>query len=299
MREAHLRDFIAVVETGSVRAAARKLKLTQSAISKNLTALERSLGVSLLVRSAQGIELTEYGRVTMRRARVVEAEFRHMRDELDRLSGRRRALVTVGISATAEVLLLPRALQRFVGSTPNIEVSLFGGRSATTLAALREGRVDFVVGPVPPGHDSTDVHIERLCSSELGIVARAEHPEAGARDVARLAHYPWVYAVRHPDGELPVQKLFREHGLSPPEVCVHTDSSSGLIALLLQSDMLSLTSIEALAPLRRGGLLTVLAIETRQPPVVQNLITLRARPLMAQAAALATEFRRASRPLRR
>jgi DNA-binding transcriptional LysR family regulator len=253
MREAHLRDLIAVVETGSVRAAARKLKLTQSTISKNLSALERSLGVSLLVRSAQGIELTEYGRVTMRRARVVEAEFRHLRDELDRLSGQRRALVKVGISATAEVLLLPRALQRFQTSTPHVEVSLFGGRPATTLAALREARVDFVVGPVPPDHESTDVLVERLCSSELGIVARADHPEATTRDVARLATYPWVYAVHHPEGELPVQRLFRAHGLSAPNVCVHADASSALIALLLQSDMLSLTSIEALAPLHRGG----------------------------------------------
>ena len=67
MREAHLRDLIAVIETGSIRSAARKLGLAQAAVSKNLTALEKSLRVPLLVRSARGVELTEYGRIVLRR----------------------------------------------------------------------------------------------------------------------------------------------------------------------------------------------------------------------------------------
>ena len=80
VREAHLRDLIAVIETGSVRSAARKLGLAQAAVSKNLTALEKSLGVPLLVRSARGVEPTEFGRIVLRRARVIDAELRHLQE---------------------------------------------------------------------------------------------------------------------------------------------------------------------------------------------------------------------------
>jgi DNA-binding transcriptional LysR family regulator len=89
MREAHLRDLIAVIETGSIRSAARKLGLAQAAVSKNLTALEKSLRVPLLVRSARGVELTEYGRIVLRRARVIDAELRHLQDEIETLRGDR------------------------------------------------------------------------------------------------------------------------------------------------------------------------------------------------------------------
>ena len=81
MKEAHLRDFIAVIEAGSVRAAARRQGLTQSAISKNLSALERSFGVPLFLRSSHGVEPTEYGRVLIKRARLAESELRKAQRE--------------------------------------------------------------------------------------------------------------------------------------------------------------------------------------------------------------------------
>ena len=86
MRDARLRDFIAVVDAGGVRAAARVLGSTQSGVSRNLAALEAELGVSLLQRSNHGIELTEFGRLLLRRARIVDAELRKAAEEISTLS---------------------------------------------------------------------------------------------------------------------------------------------------------------------------------------------------------------------
>lgn len=299
MREAHLRDFIAVIETGSVRSAARKLGLTQAAVSKNLTALERSLGVSLLVRSSQGVEPTEYGKLALRRARIIDAELRHLQEELDNLAGERHGWVTVGLSGTAEALLLPTALERFHEANPDVIVSLLGGRSATTIAALREAKIDFAVGPVPSDYTGSDLHLERLCSSELGVVVRADHPLAGATELAEIAHLPWAFAVRQADGSPAVSAIFRDRGLPPPNLAAHCDSSSALTSVLLQTDVVSLTSVAAHEPQLSRGLLKVLPIKLGLPPVVQHLMTSATRPLTAAAVALATEFRRASRRLRR
>jgi len=298
MREAHLRDLIAVIETGSVRSAARKLGLTQAAVSKNLTALEKSLGVPLLVRSTQGVEATEFGRIVLRRARVVDAELRHLQEEIASLAGESHGDITVGLSATAEAMLLPPALARFREHSPDVLISVVGGRSSSTIAALREARIDFAVGPLPPEQSVTDLHTERLFSSDLGIVVRAGHPAAGARDIASLAPYGWLFSVRYSAGPA-ITSLLRERGLPAPTLVAHCDSSSALVCMLLQTDHVTLTSLSALEPLRRGGLLKVLPIELDLPPVVQYLIMSAARPLTASAVALAGEFRRASRPLRR
>jgi LysR family transcriptional regulator, regulator of abg operon len=298
VRHAHLRDLIAVVETGSVRSAARKLGLAQAAVSKNLTAFEKSLGMPLLVRSARGVEPTELGRIVLRRARVVEAELRHLQEEIERYSGERQDLVTVGLSATAEAMLLSEAVARFREHTPGAQISVFGGRSASTIAALREAKIDFAVGPLPTDQSLSDLHTEQLCSSDFGIFVRSDHPAADARDLAALAPYGWVYSVRQ-TGEPAIVSIMRERGLPEPTLVAHCDSSSALVDLLLQNDYVALNTLAALEPLRQRGLLKVLAIDLGLPPVVQHLMTPMMRPLTASAAALAAEFRRASRRLRR
>ena len=298
MREAHLRDLIAVIETGSVRSAARKLGLTQAAVSKNLTALEKSLGVPLLVRSSQGVEPTEFGRVVLRRARVVDAELRHLQEEIASLAGERHGDIAVGLSATAEAMLLPTAVARFRERTPDVLISVIGGRSSSTIAALREAKIDFAVGPLPPDQTVTDLHTERLFSSDLGIVVRTGHPADDARDLASLLPYGWLYSVRQSGGP-GIASLLRERGLPAPTLVAHCDSSSALVCMLLQSDHVTLTSLSALEPFRQQGLLKVLPIALELPPIVQYLMTSAARPLTTPAAALATEFRRASRRLRR
>lgn len=298
MREAHLRDLIAVIETGSVRSAARKLGLTQAAVSKNLTALEKSLGVPLLVRSSQGVEPTEFGRVVLRRARVVDAELRHLQEEIASLAGERHGDIAVGLSATAEAMLLPTAVARFRERTPDVLISVIGGRSSSTIAALREAKIDFAVGPLPPDQTVTDLHTERLFSSDLGIVVRTGHPADDARDLASLLPYGWLYSVRQSGGP-GIASLLRERGLPAPTLVAHCDSSSALVCMLLQSDHVTLTSLSALEPFRQQGLLKVLPIALELPPIVQYLMTSAARPLTASAVALAGEFRRASRRLRR
>jgi len=298
VRNAHLRDLIAVVETGSVRSAARKLGLAQAAVSKNLTALEKAVGVPLLVRSVRGVEPTEFGRVVLRRARIVDAELRHLQEEIERFNGERQNLITVGLSATAEAMLLSEALVRFRESMPDTLISVVGGRSSSTIAALREARIDFAVGPLPTDQSFTDLQAEQLCSSDLGIFVRADHPAADARDLASLVPYGWLYSVRK-SSEPAIVSMMRQRGLPDPTLVLHCESPSALIGLLLQNEYVTLNSVAAMEPLRQRGLLKRVPIDLDLPPAVQYLMTPLMRPLTTPAAALAAEFRRASRRWRR
>jgi DNA-binding transcriptional LysR family regulator len=299
MREAHLRDFIAVIDTGSVRAAAKRLNLTQGAISRNLTALERSFGVSLLLRSAHGVEPTEYGRAVLRRARLVDSELRKMQEDIEALSGSHAGVVSVGISSTAEALLLARALVQVRKQLPNTLLSVVGGPFGTTVAALREGRVDFAIGAVPAALEAADLEQERLLSTDLVIVARQGHPATGCTNLADLCPYEWVLGARVADVEPAVASLFHERGLAAPRYAVQRDSSSALLHLLLETDMVAVASIPTVDTFCRYGMLSIIPIEVKFPPMVQHLIKLTGRPLTSAAGIVAGEFRKASRKYRR
>jgi LysR family transcriptional regulator of abg operon len=299
MREAHLRDFIAVIETGSVRAAAKRLNLTQGAISRNLTALEKSLGVSLLLRSVHGVDPTEFGKVVLRRARVIDSELRRMQEEIEALAGGHSGEVSIGMSSTAEALLLARAVKAVRKVLPGTLLTLVGGPFGTMLTALREGRIDFGIASVPNALESADLDMERLLSTDLVIVARQGHPASGTTRLTELASYDWILGTRVADAEPVIAKVFRERGLAAPTFAVQRDSSSGLLHLLLNTDMVAVASVPTVDTFCRHGMLSIIPVDVKFPPMVQYLVTLRRRPLTSAAVVVAAEFRKASRKYRR
>jgi len=299
MREAHLRDFMAVVETGSLRAAARKLDISQAAISKNLSALERACGLPLLVRSAHGVEPTEGGRILLRRARLADAELRKAQEEMAALSGEHRGVVNVGLSSTAEVLLASRAIQRFHALRPTISINLQGGNAFTMAGLLREGKLDFAVVPAAKDLAGSDLHAVRMLSTELVIVTRADHPAARADNLRALQDCQWILGARPGDNEPAIVTAFAHAGLPAPRFRLQRESFSALIFLLMQTDFVAVTSYPSVEPFCRPGFLAVVPVKVKFPPMVQYLLTSAIRPLTANAELLASEFRRARRGYKR
>ena len=82
MKLIQLRNFIAVVEAGTFRQAARTLKLLQSSVSKSLQQLEDEIGAEMLHRGAHGVVPTEAGKALLARAKIIEAELRRERNDV-------------------------------------------------------------------------------------------------------------------------------------------------------------------------------------------------------------------------
>ena len=89
MRLSQIRDFVTVVESGGIRAAARKLGVSQPAITRSVRGLEAELHTRLLQRTPTGVVLTEPGRAFLARARAAQAELRKV------LSVRQEAIATL------------------------------------------------------------------------------------------------------------------------------------------------------------------------------------------------------------
>jgi DNA-binding transcriptional LysR family regulator len=113
-----MRTFVRIAETGSLSRAARSLRLSLAAVSRQLSALERDLGVSLVLRTTRRLALTEAGRAYHAEAtRVLGAVDRARETVRGSLRVDGRVVVSAGVTVglTMVVPLLPRVLQRHPG----------------------------------------------------------------------------------------------------------------------------------------------------------------------------------------
>src|SRR3954467_10690666 len=99
MRLNHLRDFVDIVEAGSIRAAARRRGISQPVLTKGLQLLESDVGARLLLRTAQGVLLTPSGRALLVRARAAQAQLAKGMEEIGEIAGKRAGAVSFGASA--------------------------------------------------------------------------------------------------------------------------------------------------------------------------------------------------------
>lgn len=194
-----LRVLRTVAEHGSFNRAAAALRLTPSAVSQHVAALERSLGARVVERSTRGVTLTQAGRIMVGAAESVAAELTHAKRQVDRL-GTGRTQFTLATFTSGGRLLLPGALIRMAAAHPGTVVHVREAEPEDSLPLVRQGAVDLALayhfdGPLPgrPGQ-SSDVEWTALMEDPLHVVLPEAHPLADRRaiDIAELADEPWV-----------------------------------------------------------------------------------------------------------
>jgi DNA-binding transcriptional LysR family regulator len=194
MTDAQLHALVAVADQGSFTGAARQLRISQSAISHAITALEGSLKVSLLVRSARGVELTPVGRRTVIHARQVLSLKARIREDADATRSARHGTLRVGsFGPTASRRLLPPILERLARAYPGITVQVLEGSDPEIQQWLRDGIVD--VGFVTLPSDEFDT--TRIAEDEMLAVLPAGHALAAQSSVrpAQLAGSPFIMST--------------------------------------------------------------------------------------------------------
>lgn len=193
-----LRVFRAVAEQGTFTAAAGSLGYTQSAVSRQIAAIERAAGAELLERRRDGVRLTAAGRVVMRRATVVLDEIEATARELSGLPDQ-AATVRLGWFPSAGAVLVPRALAALRRTHPGLEVVGREGGTPALVRALRAGSLDLaLLGSAPPFRapdaESPPLALRTLSERPLCLAVPAAHPLARGDfiDVADLRGQRWI-----------------------------------------------------------------------------------------------------------
>ena len=188
-----------VAALGSFTAAARSLGYTQSAISRQVAALESAAGTTLFDRTARGVRLTDAGEALLLRAGTVLDEVDAARQELAGMAEPATGRLRVGAFPTAVAALVPRAIAEFRRRQPGVRISLREGGTPTQLKRLYSGSVDVaVIGFLPGGQITRDgrISVENLTDDPLLLAVGQEHPLARRRtvDLDSLAGESWVAA---------------------------------------------------------------------------------------------------------
>ncbi|MEV5569719.1 LysR family transcriptional regulator [Spirillospora sp. NPDC052269] len=294
-----LRVLRAVAEHGSFNRAATALRLTPSAVSQHVAALERSLGAQVVTRSTRGVVLTRAGQIMFGAAESVAAELEHAKQQVDRLSTG-RTQVTIATFTSGGRLLLPGALDHLTTVHPDTVVHVREHEPEGSLPLVRQGAVDLALaysfdGPLPgrqgQGHS---LRWTPLMDDPLHVVLPEGHPlaERGEIELAELAAEPWVLGCLKTEAYL--RRYAERAGFSPDVRGTTTDyffarslvaAGMGIslvptIALTPQVPGLRTVPITPPTPTRRIGVATI--SRHRDHPQVATLI----QALRAQAAAL-------------
>ena len=187
-----LRIFVAVAEREHVTRAAEALRLTQSAVSAAIAALESHYGVALFHRVGRRIELNEEGRLFLGEARAVLARAAAAELALSEMSGLKRGTLAVQASQTIASYWLPARLVAFRRAYPQIDVRLSVGNTAQVAKAVADGEAElgFVEGRI----DDSVLEQQIVDRDRLTIVVPPGHPWAGKRRLAPedLCEGEWV-----------------------------------------------------------------------------------------------------------
>jgi DNA-binding transcriptional LysR family regulator len=138
-----LRYFVAVAEEGNISRAAKKIFLTQPALSRQIKALEDEIGQGLLERQAHSIRLTPVGESLLREARDL---LQHAEQMMERARSPGRGIrLRVGYAPSLAAGMLSAAVENFTQAHPNVRVELFDLATQEMLAGLESGRLDVAV----------------------------------------------------------------------------------------------------------------------------------------------------------
>ncbi|GAA5484077.1 LysR family transcriptional regulator [Haloferula sargassicola] len=169
-----LRSFVAVADEGSFTLAAKKLYLTQSAISHSMKALEDSLGCKLLTRLGKRTSLTGEGEVFLNRCRRILGELELAGRELDGMKRWGQSRIRIGAPHSLCQFLLPTVLREFRDCFPRCEPSIEAGDTAALQELLLAHDLDVVIGM--RGKDEPEVDSRAIFSDRMIFVVPPMHP---------------------------------------------------------------------------------------------------------------------------
>jgi DNA-binding transcriptional LysR family regulator len=279
-----LKVFLAVARTGSVKAAAGSLGVTEPAVSGAVAVLRKELGDPLFLRSGGGIELTPGGR----RLAATAAEMLGLAAQTRRTLGDADTTrLTVAATPMVAEDVVPWLLDAFTARQSGLETGTLAVSPSAFVELLRDRRADVALGPRPPTGGSPPIQSVPFLRFSLAVVASPERARRlGAHvNAAQLANQPWLLGPSGADRGTLTGDFLAALAVNPTRVSIYPSSATAL-QLVGEGEGLTLSFRHTVrAELGRGGLVA-LDVATPTPSGLLYASTLGADRCSPAAAAL-------------
>jgi LysR family transcriptional regulator, low CO2-responsive transcriptional regulator len=223
-----LEIYMAVALEGSFSQGAKRMQLTQPAVSQHMRDLEQSLGTELFVRGPRGVTLTAAGEILLDYTRCIlrlvdEAESAVL--QLEQLS---EGQLTLGATPGASVYLLPAWIQKFHQRFSGLAISLRTDTTPNLLKGITVGQVDlaFVEGEL---QIEPAIHALGLREIRLFVVVGSSHPWADRTQI-QLAELDRQAYISRPQGSQTrnwIDQIFSQNGIRP-EIAAEFDNPESI-----------------------------------------------------------------------
>ncbi len=210
-----LHAFVTVADTSSFSAAAEQLHLTQPAVSKRVSTLERDLGTQLFDRISRKINLTEAGKALLPRARKMLLEMEDIRRSISNLTGTISGTLTMGTSHHVGLRRLPPALKRYSQEYPEVKLDIRFMDSELACTAVEHGDLELAIVTLPI-QPRQNLATTKIWHDSLLFVAADNHPLTKKRrlQLSDLAGYPAVLAAKRTYTREIMEQALKPMGLS-------------------------------------------------------------------------------------
>lgn len=195
--------FLSAVEERSFSGAAKRLKMSQPAVSLQIQALEQQLGVELFRRTGRAVVLTEAGRALVPLARQMMGLSKHIEETMCALRGKIIGQLLIGCAATPAQYILPRLILLFKQRHPEAVIQMQTMDAETAVRRVLDLEVHMGVVAYEPRH--RNFNVREFMTDETVLLVPADHPWAGRETIS-------LRELADPD--IP---LLREHNHPPSD----------------------------------------------------------------------------------
>ncbi|MBY8955815.1 LysR family transcriptional regulator [Pseudomonas sp. MIS38] len=230
-----LKSLVAVVETGSIAAAARRESRTAAAISQRVQALERLLGCTLLLRTAHAARPSDQCLLILPKIRAIIELAQDLQSDLhpDGVAGE----LTIGAISTALTGVLPTLIERLALTAPDLKLKITPGDSKSLYEKVLAGELDAAILVRPPFQPPKALALVVLKVEPLILVAPAAYAGQSLETLLRV--HPFIrYDARSWGGQI-AQRYLDEQAIEPNVLC-ELDALETIVMLVAQGMGVSL-----------------------------------------------------------
>jgi LysR family transcriptional regulator, low CO2-responsive transcriptional regulator len=167
--------FVTIAIQGSLKAAAQRLHLTESALSHSLKNLEENLGVKLFERASKRLKLSEAGHIALEDAIEILDKMKFLRDRMQPETSMKQKTLTIVVAPSFLRFFCPQIVGSLRNAFGGCKININAGDRKFAMQALAKDEADFVVTIDPPT-DESKYSIEPLFDDELSLLIGADHP---------------------------------------------------------------------------------------------------------------------------
>lgn len=226
-----LESFAAVVELTSLNQAAKRLNISQPALSRQVAKLEEELGVELFIRNGKRLELTRVGQLTYEFAIDIRNRQLDFLKSIASFKAEGQSSVTIGASLTTLQTTLPLFISSFVEKHPDARLKAVTGKTHEIISLVREQSID--LGIVADAIREPGLICIPLFADHLQLVLPRRHPLASIRNwtMSRLDGLPMLLFSKGTWYRKLIDDLFRRYRIMP-DIRMEIDSFEAIVRLL-------------------------------------------------------------------